>query len=452
MPRKPSVSGAFLFVEVRCRPLTAAPGGGTMWGTSGRSTSLKSDKSPTMPLTDPACRNAKCPEGRARERYADSGGLYLEVLPSGSKSWKWKYRFAGKEKRLSLGVYPGVSLAQARRDRDKARDLLKGGSDPVQAKKDAKIAARVALEMNFEAVARSWHEHWKGPKSSRHADYVIRRLELDVFPEMGRKPIAEITAPQLLAMAKKIEARGALDIARRAWQTCGQVFEYALAHGVIERNPAKDVRPGAALKPRKKGHFARLDAKELPELLRKIEVYPGTPYTRQGMKLMALTFVRTGELIAARWEEFDLDAAEWRIPAERMKMRTPHIVPLSTQAVDVLRSLHELRGASGLLFPGERDHEKPMSNGAILGALKRMGYAGRMTGHGFRGIASTMLHEMGFDHAHIELQLAHQERDEVSAAYNFATYLPQRRVMLQRWADHLDALRQGGKVLPFKTA
>jgi len=405
-----------------------------------------------MPLTDPACRNARCPEGKARERYADSGGLYLEVQPNGAKHWRWKYRYAGKEKRLALGTYPAVSLKQARSDRDKARETLKTGADPVQAKKDAKLAQRVALATNFEAVARSWHEHWKGPKSPRHAEYVIRRLEADVFPAIGSKPIGDITAPQLLAMAKKIESRGALDIARRAWQTCGQVFEYALAHGMLERNPAKDVRPGAALKARKKEHYARIDPKELPELLRKIEVYQGGPYTRMAMKLMALTFVRTGELIAARWEEFDLEAAEWRIPAERMKMRTPHIVPLSTQAVDMLRSLHELRGLAGLLFPGERDHEKPMSNNTILKALERMGYAGKMTGHGFRGLASTVLHEMGFDHAHIELQLAHQERDAVSAAYNFATYLPQRRKMMQRWADHLDALRQGAKVLPIKAA
>lgn len=405
-----------------------------------------------MPLTDTACKNARCPEGRPRQRYADSGGLYLEVQPTGAKHWRWKYRFAGKEKRLAIGTYPSVSLAQARRARDEAREKLRAGIDPVQAKQDAKLAARVAIASNFEAVARAWHQHWKGPKTERHSDYVLRRLEADVFPVLGRKPIADITAPQLLAMAKKIESRGALDIARRAWQTCGQVFEYALAHGMIERNPTKDVRPGAALKQRKKEHFARVSEKELPELLRKIEVYQGSPYTRMAMKLMALTFVRTGELIAAHWNEFDLDAAEWRIPAARMKMRTPHIVPLSTQAVDLLRSLHELRGLSGLLFPGERDHEKPMSNGAILGALKRMGYGGRMTGHGFRGIASTMLHEMGFDHAHIELQLAHQERDEVSAAYNFATYLPQRRKLMQQYADHLDALRMGAKVLPLKAA
>ena len=410
--------------------------------------------SPTfMPLTDAACKNAKCPPERRRERYSDSGGLYLEVLPSGAKHWRWKYRFAGKEKRLALGSYPAVPLAKARRDRESARDTLKGGRDPVQAKRDDKLARQLKLGNTFEAVARSWFEHWKGKRSQRHADYVLRRLEADVFPVIGAKPISDVTAPNLLAMAKRIEARGAFDIARRAWQTCGQIFEYALAHGAVERNPSKDVRPGAALKTRKKDHYARVDAKELPELLRKIEVYNGSPYTRQAMKLMALTFVRTGELIGARWGEFDLEAAEWRIPAERMKVKdTQHIVPLSRQAVDVLSQLHEIRGLSGLLFPGERDHEKPMSNNTILSALKRMGYAGKMTGHGFRGVASTILHEQGFEHAHIELQLAHQERDAVSAAYNFATYLPQRRKMLQCWADHLDALRQGAKVLPLRAA
>lgn len=405
-----------------------------------------------MPLTDPSCRNATCPSDRARVRLADSGGLYLEILPAGTKHWRWKYRFAGKEKRLALGSYPATSLKQARLDRDAARLLLQSGTDPSQQRREAKLAKRIRLGNTFEAVARAWHENWKTARSQRHADYVLRRLEADVFPVIGSKPVAEITAPQLLAMARKIETRGALDIARRAWQTCGQVFEYALAHGLAERNPAQDVRPGAALKPRQKGHFARLEPKDMPELLRKMQAYPGAVYTRYALELMARTFVRTGELIAARWEEFDLDAAEWRIPAERMKMRTPHIVPLSKQAVDALRCLHELKGLSGLVFPGERDHEKPMSNGAILGALKRMGYGGRMTGHGFRGVASTVLHEAGFDHAHIELQLAHQERDEVSAAYNWATYLQERRKMMQWYSDHLDRLRQGATVIPFKAA
>ncbi len=405
-----------------------------------------------MPLTDAACRAAKCPPDKARERFADSGGLYLEVLPAGGKHWRWKYRYAGKEKRLALGTYPDVTLAQARQGRDAARETLKEGQDPVQAKRDAKAARLHRHGNGFEAVARQWFDHWRNAKSTRHADYVQRRFEADIFPVLGARPIAEITAPMLVAMAKKIEARGALDIAKRSLQSCGQVFRYAVAHGIIERNPAADVRPGDALRPRKKTHYARLDAKELPELLRKIHVYQGNARTRLAMELMALTFVRTGELIGAHRDEFDLEAREWRIPAERMKMKTPHIVPLSKQAVQVVGYLVDLCGLSGLLFPGERDHDRPMSNMTILAALYRMGYRGRMTGHGFRGIASTVLHEQGFDHAHIELQLAHQERDDVSAAYNFATYLPQRRKMMQAWADYLDAARKGAKVVPLKAA
>lgn len=405
-----------------------------------------------MALTDTACKNAKCPDGKARERFTDSGGLYLEVVPTGGKHWRWKYRFGAKEKRLALGSYPQVSLAMARRARDDARDLQKSGTDPVAAKKDAKLMSKVQQENSFEAVARAWHSHWAENKTPRHAEYVMRRLEADVFPHLGSKPIVEVTAPQLLMVAKKIEARDAVDIAKRAWQTCSQIFRFALANGFVERNPATDVKPSDALKPRRKTHYARLEGKEMPELLRKIEAYQGTPVTRLSMKLMALTFVRTGELIGAHWDEFDLEAAEWRIPAERMKMKTPHIVPLSKQALEVLAAIHELRGLSGLLFPGERDHEKPMSNNTILSALKRMGYAGRMTGHGFRGVASTILHEQGFDHAHIELQLAHQERDDVSAAYNFATYLPQRRKMMQAWADHLDQLRAGAKIISIRAA
>jgi integrase len=383
---------------------------------------------------------------------ADAGGLYLEVQPAGGKHWRWKYRFAGKEKRLSLGTYPEVTLAKARLARDAARRTLSDGIDPVQAKTDAKLASRLRLGTNFEAVARGWFEHWKGPRSPRHADYVIRRLEADVFPAIGRKPISEVSAPQLLAMAKRIESRGAVDIAKRALQTCGQILRYAVAHGLLERNPASDVKPSDALKPRKKQNYARLDGKEVPTLLRKIDAYQGTPTTRLAMMLMALTFVRTGELIGARWRELDLEGAEWRIPAERMKMRTPHVVPLSRQSIEVLATLNEQRhGVTDLLFPGERDHEKSMSNNTILKALERMGYKGRMTGHGFRGIASTMLHELGYRHDVIELQLAHQERNSVSAAYNHASYLKERRELMQGWADHLDALRRGARVITLRT-
>ena len=394
-----------------------------------------------MPLTDPACRNAKCPAGKARARYSDSQGLYLEVQPNGARYWRLKFRFAGKEKKLALGVYPEVSLKEARTKRDDARQVLASGRDPSAERKDAKLAQRTASNNSFEVVARAWHTHWKATRSESHVDYVLRRLEADVFPQIGHRAISELEARDFVRVAKKIETRGALDIAKRALQTCGQVMRYGVAHGFIDRNPAADVKPGDVLQARRKTNYARLDARELPELLRKMAVYDGSPYTRFALQLIALTFVRTSELIEATWDEFDLDAAEWRIPAERMKMRTPHIVPLSAQAIDALRCLTELRSLSTRVFPGERDHDRPMSNNTILKALERMGYKHRMTGHGFRGIASTVLHESGFAHEIIELQLAHQERNAVSAAYNHALYLPKRREMMQWWADRLSALR-----------
>lgn len=403
-------------------------------------------------LRDLDCRNAKCPDGKARLRLADSQGLYLEVLPNGGRYWRLKYRHGGVERRLALGVYPEVSLAQARHARDAAREMLRQGVDPLSARREAKAAARVARATNFEAVAREWHSAWRAARTDHHAAYVLRRLEADVFPAIGGKPVSEITAPQLVAIAKRIESRGALDIARRALQTCSQVLRYAVAHGLAERNPAADIRPADVLTSRRRENYARIEPKELPELLRKMAVYEGSPYTRLALQLIALTFVRTTELIEAKWSEFDLDAAEWRVPASRMKMRQPHIVPLSTQAVDALRCLLELRNRSEFVFPGERDHERPMSNNTLLKALERLGYKHRMTGHGFRGLASTILHEQGWPHEHIELQLAHQERNKVSAAYNWATHLPERCRMLQAWADHLDALRKGATVLPFKAA
>ena len=282
-----------------------------------------------MSLTKIECDRAVCPPGKPRVRLADGHGMYLEVTAAGGKYWRMKYRHVGKEKRLALGVYPAVSLAEARKKRDKARNELVEGEDPAQTRRDAKLARALLDATTFEKVARQWWEHWKGPRSPRHAEYVLRRLEADVFPVLGSRPIAEVTAPQLLAMAKRIESRGALDIAKRSLQACGQIMRFAVAHGVIERNPSADVKPSDALKPRRKENYARLDAKEVPELLRKIEAYQGSSYTRLAMKLMAYTFVRTGELIAARWEEFDLVGGEWRIPAARMKMRTPHIVPLA---------------------------------------------------------------------------------------------------------------------------
>jgi integrase len=400
-----------------------------------------------MPLTDTAVKRAK--PGPRPMKLSDGKGMYLLVNPTGSKLWRWKYRVLGKEKVMALGAYPDVSIAQARDSLAIARKLLATGVDPVTQRKADRQASLTAAENSFEAVARKWWAHWKPARTLQHAGQVMRRFEANVFPYIGARPVSEIQAPELVTMLKAIEARGVNDVAKRAHQTSSQVFRYAIAHGLATRNPAADIKPSDVLASRQKKNLARIDGKELPQLLRHIDAYQGAAVTRLAMKLMALTFVRTTELIGARWAEFDLKAGRWDIPAERMKMKTPHIVPLSSQAVNILKTLQLVSGHGALVFPGERDHEKPMSNNTILGALARMGYKGRMTGHGFRGIASTLLHEMGFNHAHIELQLAHQERDAVSAAYNHATYLRERAKMMQHWADYLDICTTG-KVLTFK--
>ena len=400
-----------------------------------------------MPLTETAIRKAKPADKPIK--LSDGRGMYLLVNPIGSKLWRWKYRVLGKEKVLSLGVYPDVSLAQARDGVDKARKALAAGDDPMAKRKADKVATRTAAENSFETAARKWWANWKPARSEQHAGQVMRRFEANVFPYIGGRPVSEIQAPELVAMLKGIEARGVSDLAKRALQTSSQVFRYAIAHGLAKRNPATDIKPADVLASRQKQNLARIESRELPELLRHIDAYRGTATTRLAMKLMAMTFVRTTELIGARWEEFDLEGGRWDIPATRMKMKTPHIVPLSAQAVNLLKTLQLITGHSALLFPGERDHEKPMSNNTILKALERMGYKGRMTGHGFRGVASTLLHEMNFDHAHIEIQLAHQERNEVSAAYNHATYLQQRTKLMQDWSDYLDTCTTG-KVLQFK--
>jgi len=275
-------------------------------------------------------------------------------------------------------------------------------------------------------------------------------MAADILPCLGARPIAKIEAPELVAMANAIQDRGARDIAKRALETVGQVFRYGIAHGFAMRNPATEIRPSDILKSIPKTNYARIDAKELPALLRRIEVYQGKQVTRLAMKLMVMTFVRTTELIEAKWTEFDLDNARWDIPAGRMKMRTPHIVPLARQALEVLEMLRELTGKGEWLFPGDFNAAQPMSNNTILKALERMGYKGRMTGHGFRGLASTILHEQGYAHEHIELQLAHAPRNAVSAAYNHALYLEPRCRMMQDWADLLERTQRGGMVLSFR--
>lgn len=395
-----------------------------------------------MALTDTAIKKAKATD--KLQKLSDGGGLQLHIAPTGGKLWRWAYRFDGKQKTMALGSYPEVPLAQAREWRDAARKLLASGVDPMAKKKADKAAKATAAANNFEAVAREWWAHWKAARTSdHHVAQTLRRFEADVFPAIGTRPIDEIEAPELRDMAQAIERRGAGELAKRSLQMCSMVFRYAIAHGKASRNPAMDIKPGDVLKPRRAENYARVSANDLPQLLRKIDAYQGTPTTRLAMKLMALTFVRTGELIGARWAEFDLDAARWDIPAERMKMKTRHTVPLSPQALDVLRTLQTVTGERELLFPGERDHGKPMSNNTILKALERMGYKGTMTGHGFRGIASTVLHEHGFEHAHIELQLAHTERNSVSAAYNHAQYLTQRAEMMAWWGNYIESVGKG---------
>ncbi|MGE3600081.1 MAG: tyrosine-type recombinase/integrase [Dehalococcoidia bacterium] len=383
-------------------------------------------------LTDSQIRNAR-PSDRPR-KLADSRGLYLHLMPNGGRYWRFDYRFNGKRKTLALGVYPDTSLAKARARHLEARERLADGADPA--------AAKQVLSKDFETVARQWFARWKTDRNERHTVYVIRRLEADVFPEIGSRPLSDLSASTFRDVVQKIERRGALDIAKRVLQTCGQIMRYAVVNDLASHNPVAGVKPADILKPHKRRNYPRVGEKELPALLRAIDGYVGSEHTRLALQLMALTFVRTAELIGARWSEFDMEKARWGIPAERMKMKTPHIVALSTQAKDILKRLREISFDQEFVFPGDVNPKKPMSNNTLLFALYRMGYRSRMTGHGFRGVASTILHEQGWPHEHIELQLAHQERNAVSAAYNHALYLESRAKMMQAWADHLDQLRQ----------
>lgn len=397
-----------------------------------------------MPLSDAAIRALK--PGEKPYKTYDREGLYLLVTPSNSKLWRWRYRFEGREKLMALGEYPVVTLAQVREYHFVARQKLAAGIDPMAERKaEAESRQREAealqreAESSFENIARKWWEWWSAGKSPRHADYVLRRLEADVFPAIGHKFIDAISAADIRALMIAIEGRGARDVAKRAHETTGQIFRYAIAHGLASRNPAADFKPSDILAESAPENFARVDAGELPTLLRKMDGYDGDALTRLAMRLLAYTFVRTSELIESEWLEFDLDHARWDIPAERMKMGSPHTVPLSWQAVEVLRALKLLTANGRFVFPGANDKNKSMSNNTILFALYRLGYKGRMTGHGFRGLASTILHENGFADEHVELQLAHQKRNKVAAAYNHAKYLSQRTTMMQWWADYLDA-------------
>jgi integrase len=408
-----------------------------------------------MPLTDTAIRNAKpglTPKGAKTEKpykLGDAGGLYVEVTPTGGKYWRLKYRIGGKEKRLSLGVYPDVPLAKARERRDEARRLLADGIDPSEHRKATKAASVERGANSFEVVAREWFQRLKPTWTHDHADRILARLERDVFPWIGAKPIAEVKAQELLTVLRRIESRGALETAHRALGNCGQVFRYGVATGRCERDPSGDLR--GALPPVKGQHFAAVtEPAQVGALLRSFHGYRGTLTVQCALKLAPLVFVRPGELRKARWEEIDLDAAQWGFHVT--KTDVGHIVPLSKQAVSILRELHALTGRGEFVFPGARSRERPMSDNAILAALRRMGIAkDEMSGHGFRAMARTILDEvLGFRPDFIEHQLAHAVRDPNGRAYNRTAHLAERRKMMQAWADWLDQQRTGADVITLR--
>jgi integrase len=392
-------------------------------------------------------------------RLSDERGLYLEMTPNGGRWWRLRYRFGGKEKLISLGTYPDTGLKAARERRDAARKLLEAGVDPSEARRAVKASNSQGTTNSFEAVAREWHTTVHVAQvSSGHATRTLIRLEQDAFPWLGRLPIGEIKAPQLLQTMRRVEARGAIETAHRVLQACGQVFRYAIATGRAERDPTPDLR--GALKPVLVQHMAAItDPQRVGELLRAIEGYKGMPITRAALQLAPLVFVRPGELRKAEWSEFDLDAAMWRIPAARMKRTkqeklsgAAHVVPLSRQALEVVRELQPLTGRGRYLFPSPRTGERPMSDNGVLSALRRMGFpSDEMSGHGFRAMARTLLAErLNVDEAVIEAQLAHAVKDALGRAYNRTEFLEQRRKMLQTWADYLGKLREGAEIVPIK--
>jgi integrase len=392
-----------------------------------------------MPLTDTSIRNTK--PGSKPLKLFDGGGLFLLVTTAGQKWWRLKYRFAGKEKSLALGVYPEVGLAAARKKRDAAREVLANGNDPGEEKKEAKRLRILSAATSFEAVAREWFASQKDGWAKIYADKVIASLEIDVFPTLGSRPISEIEAHHLVQVIRTIEARGVRETAKRVLQRCRSVFQYGIMTGRCTRNPGSEIDSAVVLK---KGvavqHMARVKAVELPKLMRDIGAYDGEPVTRLALEFMALTFVRTNELIKATWDEIDVGSAEWRIPSERMKMRRPHIVPLSQQALAIIEQLRTFNGTRDFVFYSSQSR-KYISNNTMLYALYRMGYKSRMTGHGFRGLAATALREMGYSRDLVDRQLAHAERNQVTAAYVHAEYLPERRQMMQRWSDFVDTAR-----------
>jgi integrase len=400
---------------------------------------------PHLALTDTAVRNAK--PGKKPVKLFDERGLFLLVTPAGGKWWRFRYRFDGKEKLLSMGVYPDVGLKAARDRRDDARKLVADGIDPGDNRKAVKATKAGQAANSFEVVAREWFEKHKQTWAENHSAKIIQRLERDVFPWIGKRPIADITAPDLLSVVRRIEGRGVLETAHRALGNCGQVFRYAIASGRAVIDPSRDLH--GALTPVKGRHFAALtEPAKVGELLRTLDGYKGSFVVACALRLMPLVFVRPGELRKAQWADIDLDTAEWRYTVT--KTQTQHIVPLSTQAVAILREIYPLTGSGPFVFPSARSHKRPMSDNAILAAMRRMGITkDEMSGHGFRATARTILDEvLEVRPDLIEHQLAHAVRDPNGRAYNRTSHLPERQKMMQQWADYLDKLKTGAEVVP----
>ncbi|ODQ30716.1 tyrosine-type recombinase/integrase [Burkholderia ubonensis] len=392
-----------------------------------------------MPLTDTAIRNAKPADKPVR--LFDGGGLYLEIAPSGGKWWRLKYRFGGKEKRYSLGVYPGVPLAAARKKRDEAREKLAAGIDPGEAKKAEKRANLFAAAHSFEIVARGWMDERKTTVEPAQHDKTLARMENDVFPWIGKRPIAEIDAPEILAVLKRVDGRGARFTAHRIRSEISRVFRYGIKEGHCKADPARDLVD--AIPPAQTTHFASItEPEKVGEMLRAFDGFKGTFPVLCALKLAPMLFVRPGELRKAEWAQFDLDKGEWRYFVNKTK--TDHLVPLAAQAVTILRELHALTGEGVYVFPGARDRNRPMSEAAINAALRRLGYDTRteITGHGFRAMARTILHEELEEKPEvIEHQLAHTVPDSLGRAYNRTKFIKARRSMMQQWADYLDQLK-----------
>ncbi len=394
-----------------------------------------------MPLTDIKCKSAKPRE--KSYKLTDSGGLYLEVMPHGSKLWRLKYRFSGKEKRLAIGGYPEVSLQKAREAREAAREELRAGEDPSIQKQERRRLKMMDASNAFEGVARLWFDKNKASWSENHARTVIRRLEIDVFPLIGKLPIAEITTPRLSILIENIEKRGTGETARRILQYCRAIFAYARIKGFVNSNPA-DIKPSDVLRPLKKGHFAAIEAKQLPEFLTKLFRNEARAFvqTQLATEFIMLTLVRTNEMIKARWEEIDFDKKEWLIPAHRMKMKKDHIVPLSRQVLEILEKLRLINPYSFWVFPSRRNPKNPMSDNAILVMLDRMGYRGIHTGHGFRALGmTTIIEELGYKHEIPDMQLAHSKGSDIRKAYDRSTFIKERKKMMQDWADYIDSIK-----------